>query len=171
MALTYPEIIAATKSLSSKQEWTDLSNGKIEILHPLDIDGVTQEGLFLRGVALKDQPNLDVTLLLQCALSRRRGRAIERIDWRPFHKHRNHRGPPGHQFNWVRGTHRHSFELNWLNEEGRLRAGNLPVAEVVTPAPESYDDLLAFVAKHFRINGVQDIGLPPWEESLFSGLP
>lgn len=169
MAFDYPDIASAQKLLATKQDWAEVGNRKVELVHPLDIDGVTQEGLVLRMIAFIDQPNRAVRAFVQCALPGQRPRAIDAIDWKPFHSHLNRKGPPhlkGRQFT---RSHWHRFDLNWLPAEGTFLTGNLPVAEEVNPEPAGFSDFLAFAAKSFRINNLQDIELPPWEYGLFSG--
>lgn len=171
MAFDYPDIANAEKSLASVQEWAEVGNRKVGLVHPLDIDGVTQEGLVLRMIAIIDQPNADVRAFIQCALPGQRPRAIDAIDWKPKHDHYNRKGPEHLKFKKITRTHWHRFDLNWLADEGRFLTGNLPVADKVDPEPERFVDFLEFTAKSFRINSLQDIVPPPWDDGLFGSYP
>jgi hypothetical protein len=62
----------------------------------------------------------------------------------------------------ITGSHIHPFELNWLPELGRMRAGNLMIARPLNPDPASYEELLAIVGKEFRISGLDRIERPSW---------
>lgn len=109
-----------------------------------------------------------VTVQLEYEQEGRRDKAIDRINWRPIHTHNNgNKGPKEHRLREMEGSHHHSFALNWLTSETRLRLRNLPVAEPLVPDPADFKSLLAFVEDVFRIEGLSESSPPPWEESLF----
>src|SRR5258708_30487364 len=118
-----PTYLRAIKTLARAVEWVEAENGKLWLAVPLDIDGATIEGLQLRGRAIKDLPNEEVTLLLECSDPIRRDRAMDRIDWRPLHTHNNRgKGPQELRHMMIKAgiSHRHSFDLNWIAAENRF---------------------------------------------------
>ena len=148
--------------------WVEGDNGYLSLVAPLEIEGVTIEGLVLRATAYKDLPDEAVMFQVEFPHDRnRRDNAIQRIDWRPLHIHNNHgKGPPQYRLQLINGTHHHSFELNWLVPERRLRKTNLPVAEPISPDIQDFTALLDFVAESFRIKKLDAVRAPPWERDL-----
>ena len=67
-----------------------------------------------------------------------------------------------------RSTHLHSFDLNFISKENRMRAGNLPLATPVDPDPVTFEDFLAFGKKSLRINGLEKIARPKFQGELLS---
>ena len=173
MATEIPDISLADKKIISPQPWVEFNRGKLQLVHALDIEGVTIEGLLLRIIAFADFPEEAVTVQLEYSQAGRRDSAVDRINWRPLHTHENgNKGPAEYRLITIEGTHRHSFEHNWLTAEARLRKSNLPVAVPLNPEPDSFEALLAFLGECFRINGLRVIEHPPWrEETLFSRRP
>jgi len=133
-------------------------------LLPLDIQGVTIEGLFLRGRTYENSFDRDVMFQLEYAAPGSRTRvALARVDWLPRSPvHKN----PDHEL--ITGSHLHPFEANWLDREQRMRAGNLPFAVRTPPSVGTYAKLLDFVGKEFRISNMSSIPVPGWVKSLFS---
>ena len=129
------------------------------------------EGLTLRILALADRIDEDVTVLLVGAAEGQKPRAMDRIDWRPGHVHPNRKGPKELRHVPLFGTHRHSFERNWLSTEQRFLKGNLPIADPIEEGAEGYEDLIALTANCFKINGLLALAPPPWERGLFGTLP
>ena len=167
MELGLDQIYEAEKNLSTTGQWVEADNQRLHLFVPLEIDGVVLEGLALRGRATKDRPDEEVMLQLEFPQAKRRERGIERVDWRPLHIHNNlGRGPAEFRFLQQSGSHHHVFELNWLAEENRMLAGNLPIARPLNEDPSSYESLLEFVNKSFRINDIGLIPPPPWEAFL-----
>lgn len=163
-----PAVFMAEKTVAVDQDWTFLTGGVLQIVLALETDeGVTREGLALRGKVRSDLPNANLLLQLEFPQEGRTDRAIDRIEWRPIQNtHRNDpRGPCGHLHEMlIQGSHRHSFECNWLKDEGRLLLTNLPIAEALTPDPDNFADVLALAAKCFRINNLSDYVSDPWEK-------
>lgn len=167
MTMGLPEIFRAEKALSSQPDWLEAENKKLHFLVPLEIGGVTVEGLSLRGRTLKDRPDEEVMFQMEAWQPKRRDHAIARLDWRPLHVHNNQgRGPTQLRFSRIAGTHHHSFDLNWFEPEGRLLSSNLPVAEPVEPDLAGFSGLLEFVRKCFRISNIGLVPVPPWEADL-----
>ncbi|WP_293921696.1 hypothetical protein, partial [Sphingobium sp. UBA5915] len=66
----------------------------------------------------------------------------------------------------TRDASHHTHLPNWLEDQGRMREGNLPWAEVIDPDPPTYEAFLDLVRVRFRINGIEQIGAPAWEPKL-----
>jgi len=165
MALS--DIFHAQKVLSVAQSWAPGPNNTLHQLHSLEIEGVTIRGLFLRVRARADMPDEDVVFQLEYPSPGRRDTAISRVEWRPITPHKNQGNAPGDlRFLDIPGSHHHSFELNWLEIEDRMRRSNLPVASPISPDPANLDALLEFVRVSFRISGLELIPTPPWEKAL-----
>jgi hypothetical protein len=94
---------------------------------------------------------------------------LGRIDWRPLQPHTNPAGGP-YSLTRISASHFHTFQLNWLEREGRMRTGNLPRAQPLNRDPETFEELLAFVGKEFRINNLKMIERPPWRISDLFGI-
>jgi hypothetical protein len=60
--------------------------------------------------------------------------------------------------------------MNWLTDLDRMRTGNLPVAQALSTDPSSFKDLLVVLAKELRINGLDKIEPPPWQEADLFGV-
>lgn len=167
MAIDVPNIFASKKTLSVPGSWVERDGQRLMLVAALDIDGVTVEGLVLRGTALKDCPDEAVMFQLEFKHDPKRpDRAIDRVDWRPLHSHNNRgKGPNEHRYKLISGTHRHAFDLNWLKGEERMRKMNLPIAQPVNPDLVTYDNLIEFVRKCFRISPIE-FPIPPWEADL-----
>jgi hypothetical protein len=162
-----PDVFHAQKVLSVPRSWAPGPNGTLNMLLPLDIDGVTVQGLYLRCRARVDLPDEDVFFQLEYPFPGRRDAALARIEWRPLKGHYNSANAPGGlKLLKIAGSHHHSFALNWFAPEERMRAANLPIAEPIDPDPPDLSALLEFVSKSFRISDLDLISVPPWEKGL-----
>ena len=93
-----PETYRAPKRIVtfSDLDWVEGENGRVSAVLPLEDQlGVTPEGLLFRARALKDRPDEEVMLQIEFPHAQdRHDNAIERIDWRPLHRHNNRgKGP------------------------------------------------------------------------------
>lgn len=164
-----PDIVAAEKQLPIALRWTPRGQW-LELVSPLDLYGVTLEGLRLCAKALADLPNESVTFQLEYIppKSNVKGGALWRFEWRPLKGHNNKgNGPPEFKFRELKGSHHHPFQLNWDEQAQSVRRGNLPVA---VPFPDGIDDsfqgTVAFVGRELRIENIAGIPEPPWTELL-----
>lgn len=167
MAIDAARIHCAKKIPSLSGDWVEEEGRRLSLVIVLEIEGVTIEGLLLRGSALKNHPDEAVTFQLEFAHEPgRRDLAVDRIDWRPLNEHTNGgKGPKEFRYLLLAETHHHAFDLNWLPDEGRLRKSNLPIAQPVNPDLADFDKLVEFVKKCFRIIDLE-IPVPPWEADL-----
>ena len=156
------------KKLAVPARWLDVDPEGFEVHVPLEIKGVIIEGLALRATCQRWCADRNVMFQLEYAPAGAKSKPLARIDWKPHHTHnKKDRGPEDLQFKRQKDSHHHSFGLNWLLPEARIRSGNLPIAMPIVPEPESFKNLLALVDKEFRIPGLlNDFPEPPWEYRL-----
>lgn len=135
----------------------------------IDIGGVTIPNLWFRGRCIEDQPDREVIFQLEVGKDGARTRVpLMRVDWRPLSGgHANVKGPPDLINTYIEGSHFHSFIVNWLEEEQRMRTTNLPVAVKISEPLQSFSELLDFVKIQFRINGIERVTEPEWVQELF----
>jgi len=153
------------KELSIDPDWK--RRGKDEfarLVSPLDIGGITEQGLRFTASAHTYTPDRWVTFQIEYeSIKFPRGVPFVRFEWRPRSPHNNKGlGPPEHRNIPIKETHIHPFDLNWDHSETQVRKGNLPIAIPVTQSIETYQEALDYVENTFRIKGVSGISLPPW---------
>lgn len=167
MEIDFPTLFVAPKTLVVPMPWVEREPDCLVLIAHLDVDGVTVQGVRLKGTARKSLPDEVVTFQLEYHAPRGRGGAICRVEWRPLKGHNNKAmGPPEWRNHLISGCHLHGFDMNWTWAAKHVRRGNLPIAAPIVNPPTSYSDLLAFVGKEFRINGVEALDLPPWQLTL-----
>lgn len=129
----------------------------------------SQKGMELRGKALQTIPDRAVCFHLQYYPARGPCTPLARAEWRPLSPHTN---PNVGKYPLLRieGSHIHAFELNWLAELGRMRAGNLVIARPLNPDAATLDEFLAIVGKEFRIKNLNVIERPPWRLGDLFGI-
>ncbi len=137
---------------------------------PLAIAGVVQEAFALHGICLKYAPERNVAFEFKALGPKRRKIPLARYEWRSLrggHTNPRRAGSPvsGQR---VTATHFHSFDLNWLEAERRMRSGNLPQAVSVAEEPQSFESLREEVGNLFRINNMNVVLPPPWEYKMFA---
>lgn len=162
----YQPLVDGWKSIAGIADWSppDTSDRAMTFTIPLDIDGVTVEGLFLRARTYEQSLNRDVMFQMELAPTLGRERVpLLRIDWLP--RARSHKNPDKTQ---VFGSHFHTFEGNWLEQEQRMRTGSLPYAEAVPQEVGTYGKLLDFARERFRIRNMDTIPIPEWSMTMFS---
>lgn len=166
----YHPLVNSWKDLPTFAGWgvPDEDDKSMSFTAPLDIDGVTIPHFWLRGRCIVDQPDREVTFQLEVGSDGVRTRTpLIRADWRPLcGGHGNGSGSFELADTIITGSHLHAFDLNWLEDEQRMRASNLPVACGITEPLQSFSDLLDFVKIQFRINGIEKITEPEWIEKL-----
>lgn len=162
------ELFEAQKTLAVTPGWQEVASGRLTLVAPLEIDGVTIEGMQLRGRARKNLVDQNVSFQLECHTVSVRGGQMARIDWRPLRPHIN--PPKGAHADLIRvrvaGSQIHSFERHYMPERNNIRQRNLPWAEPLGTEPSNFQELLAVVGDRFRITGLEVIAAPPWEAEL-----
>ncbi len=170
-AMGLPDLVAARKEIALFPGWSDPEpeTGAMWFIASLAIGGVVQEAFALHGVCLKYAPEKNVAFELKALGPKRRKIPLARYEWRSLrggHTNARRSGSPvsGQR---VSATHYHSFDLNWLEAEGRMRAGNLPQAMSIEQEPQSFESLRDEVGNLFRINNISVVLPPPWEYEMF----
>lgn len=172
MSGPFHSLVDAEKRLLYTVTWTtpgQEDDEYIEFLAPLEIEDVTIEGLALRGGCYQHLPDSAIMFQLEMGVPRARTRIpLMRLDWRPLtipHKNPS-KGPAAHRGKLFHGSHLHPFDLNWVEENKAMRAGNLRFAVEVSPEPKTYVEILDFLRKSFKINNVELITEPNWSKRL-----
>ncbi len=172
MSFNLRDIFESQKALAGEIVWGPISAFDDGFEVPLDLRGVTVEGLRLRGKASRMVPDEDYMLQIEFCPPGRKIGALDRIDWRPHHDHSNKaRGPELHRLKMITGCHHHQFKLNWHEPEGRMLSGNLPIAIPITPRLESQTELFAFAEEWFKIKNLSRCPVPKWQGNLFGLNP
>jgi hypothetical protein len=159
------------KSISAFPGWSgpEPETGYLWFDAPLEIDGVTEEGFVLHGGCLAYQPDCNVTFEIRINKSPgRRCLPLMRICWRSLKGGHTNLRRQGTEFSGARlgDTHFHTFDHNWLPETGRMRAGNLRMAQPINESLQSFTELRDFVGIQFRINNIAIVSIPNWEYKL-----
>ena len=147
------------------------ANGEMSFVADLEIDGVSYENLHLRATCIEHLPEQEVMFQLEVSSKSERTRLpLMRVDWNPTsggHGNSKHRLPEPYRGTFIPGSHFHSFEANWLEDEQRTRESNLPAAVEINESLQSFSDVLDFVKKAFRISNVSSIQTPEWVSDMF----
>jgi hypothetical protein len=160
-------IFAETKTIPVMAEWVVGDAGALTWLAPLAVGGATVSGLRLRVRAMKHEPQAAVTAQLEY-IPAGKGGSLDRIDWRPVHRHNNKGiGPDQYKFITQNGSHHHQFALNVKDNGLAMRKGNLPIAIPIASDPVNFDELLDFIGRTYNIDGVANLLPPEWVSDLF----
>ncbi|WP_310498330.1 hypothetical protein [Sandarakinorhabdus sp.] len=165
---TLHELVKAEKLIAAASEWTRKGR-RLELKLPLEIDGLIEEGLFLRASALERLPDREVVFQLEYHGVRIPGEGgpLARVEWNSIRPHNNKGiGPPELRFLEQSPSHMHLFEDNWSDTTGALRGDNLPVARPVPQPIQGFDECLRFVGSLFRINNITLVKTPEWVYSF-----
>lgn len=168
MAETLKELVEAEKLIATVSDWAKRGN-RLELKLPLEIDGLIEEGLFLRATALEHLPDQEVMFQIEYhGLSIPGGTGpLSRIEWNSIRPHNNKgKGPQELRFIEQRPSHVHLFEDNWSDGNGALLRDNLPIARPISEPIQEFTELLYFVGNLFRINNINLVKTPEWVLSL-----
>lgn len=105
----------ADKVLSSDPDWKPhVKDEFVRLVSPLDIDGITIEGLRFAVSAHRFTPDRWLTFQIEFASpANPRGSPLVRFEWRPRTPHNNKGiGPEEYRNIVIRTTHIHPFDLN-----------------------------------------------------------
>lgn len=166
-----PELVAARKEIVAFPGWQEPEpeTGGMWFMTSLSAGGVVQEGFYLHAMCLKFAPDWNVCFELKLHINKSKKLPLARYEWKSLrdgHTNPRRKGSPvsGQR---VSRTHYHSFELNWVEAEGRMRLGNLPMAVNIDQEPDRFESLRDEVGKLFRINNMSVVLPPPWEYKMF----
>ena len=141
------------------------SSAKWEFVSGLAHEGIGIDGVRIRGVAMADIMDRELTVQLEAVVSSRWVH-IARADYRPLHAHTN----PFDRKDLVRSipsdlSHFHQFADN--TREGLiddLRPNrNLPAARVIEPPPSSIRKFFAIVGSELGILDFDSVQPPDWQ--------
>jgi hypothetical protein len=157
------------KFFPAPPQWRRRDRNAFRLVSPLDVEGVTIEGLTFRATAITIRPDESVTFQLEYKSPRQsKGGPFARYEWRPLRGHNNKQIGPVELRNKVqRGSRLHDFWLNWKHSPPAVRKGHLPLS-VPCEEPASFEAAVAFVGKAFRISLIEWVQTPPWENT---GIP
>lgn len=164
MAETLRELVEAEKLIAAPAEWAKRGR-RLELKLPLEIDGLIEEGLFLRASALEHLPDQEVMFQLEyhgLAIPGGTG-PLSRVEWNSLRPHNNKgKGPSELRFMDQRPSHVHHFDDNWSDGTGALLRDNLPVARPISEPIQGFIELVDFVGNLFRINNISLVKVPEW---------
>jgi len=164
------ELVSVPKSLPFRPTWDENSDPYYLTFHIQLISEARAVGGFeLRAKVSKQFVDRDAIFQLEYAPAGSKGMGLSRCCWRPNNTHTNKRwGPPGFEFcRFVKTSHQHWFEDNWLPHERRMRNGNLPAARPISPDPSTLSDFIAFCGEYFKINNIGLVETPTRTADLF----
>lgn len=172
MPSPYDDFIYSEKRMIRYPGWSKpKSNGQMSFVADLEIGGVSYENLHLRATCIEHLPGREVMFQLEISsVDERKRLPLMRVDWNPTsggHGHSRKGLPDPHRGTFIAGSHLHPFEENWLEDEQRLREGNLPIAVRISESLQDFTSLLDFVGKTFRISDIRSIQAPEWVSDLF----
>jgi len=168
-------LIAAEKTLAVVPKWVEHQD-QLRYVTSLEIGGVAQEGIRLRGQCRREYQDHNVTFQIE-HLFKQSGRFVPviRLDWRPQEPHQNRNmGPLEWRLIRIDGSHLHPLDanMNWMVEEAMTATEfahaqrNLPIAAPLEDDPATFAELLALVGRCFGIAGTETIPTPPWSRRL-----
>jgi hypothetical protein len=167
MAEEARDLFFAEKELSGALQWFEGDKNSLTLVCPLEIAGVTVEGLRLRASVIKILPDEDLCIQLEHFSDRRKFEPIARFEWRPIRSHCNNgQGPPELRWERFRKTHIHPFEDNLAARLRSFRNRNLPIGIPISPEPQTFEEALETAGKELRINNMRRIPRPPWQARM-----
>ncbi len=168
----FPVLVSSAKTISVFPGWSapEKETGYMWFDVPLEIDGITVAGLNLHGGCYERHPQKHVTFELRIGRSPgRKCLPLIRMCWRSLQG--GHSNPRLGTSEWagirVSDTHLHSFELNWLPEEVRMRGQNLRIAREIDEQLDTFSAVKRFVGINFNINNIDLVTNPNWVYDLF----
>lgn len=168
MVDTLHELVSADKLIAAPADWTTKGR-RLELKLPLEIDGVVEEGFFLRGCALERLPDQEVMFQLEYHGVRVPGGTgpLTRFEWNSLRPHNNKgRGPSELRFVEQHPSHVHLFEDNWNDLTGAIMRDNLPIARPILQPIQGFAECLIFAGNLFRISNIGVVKTPEWVYSL-----
>jgi hypothetical protein len=169
--MQFPDLVASRKEIASFPGWSEPEpeTDSMWFIAPLSMGGVIAEAFALHGLCMKHVPDRHVIFELKAMGRRGKKVSIARYEWRSLREGHTNSRRKGSTVSGQRvsATHYHSFDLNWLPAEHRMRSGNLPMAQSVEQEPVSFESLIEEVGKLFRINNMTVVLPPKWEYDFF----
>lgn len=168
------ELARAEKAIAQNPLWghENKETGYSRFLVPLEIGGVVEKGLFLRGGTYIQHPEQHVTLEVFYKGSQKNEIGLDRTCWKTLdggHTNRRRPGLPAEiSGKRIKGSHFHDFELNWFEQEKRMRGkGELPFARGFPEEFHTFESMLESCGKLLKINNINLVLKPEWAYNLF----
>jgi hypothetical protein len=164
------DLVIAEKRLLRRPIWDSRSDARYHVFTaPLILADDPTSGFELRAKASKAHMDRDCMMQLEFSRGGRDRTELARSQWRPFEIHTNRGwGPLGHELRqFVRQSHFHAFDDNYIADERRMRAGSLPAALPIDPDPATLSEFIAFCGVGFRIVNIGVIELPHQNPDMF----
>jgi len=168
MPSTLRELVDAEKLIAAPAEWSARGR-RLEIVLPLEIDEVVEEGLLFRASALERLPDREVVFQLEYHGVKILGGTgpLCRFEWNTLRPHNNKgKGPKEFQFMDMEPSHVHLFEDNWCETNGALLKDNLPIARPTVESIQGFDDAVRFAGNIFKIRNIVLVKTPEWVYEL-----
>ena len=171
--MSFKALASAMKAIAQFPGWSEPEpeTGYCWFNAPLMIGGVVEQGFVLHGGFIKQVPDANVSFELRASKpGAKRTVPIARIDWRAVRGGHTNPRRPGSPVSGERvsNSHHHSFTLNWVKAEDRMRNGNLPMAEDIDQGIQTFESLRSLTGNLFRINNIDLVQPPKWEYDLFA---
>lgn len=165
------ELLAVEKSFVEWPSWTEHGSargGRWQFVSTFEKGGVFIAGLRVRGSALRDVSNREVTVQVE-AMVGSRWLHVFRADYQPLGDHKN---PPDRRDLPRRilpgCSHVHSFADNVRNGklDGLDPRSNLPSARIMDPEPSSVRAFFGMVGAMLSVPDFASIDPPAWQGGL-----
>ncbi len=163
------DLVSPLKTFSEPIKWVDEGENWKTSRVNLEMNGAPVPGLFLRikSPAIRNAHGFLLQTEYQPDERVRSAFAIERVEWKVGHTN-SAIGPQEYHFLDIESSHIHKFDINYIEDENRMRQRNLPLAVPVDPDPHSLEDFLDCAEKLLRIKGVSGIDRPDFQGRLMS---
>jgi hypothetical protein len=164
------DLVATEKKLLGRPIWDSAFDRRYHVFTAaLVLVGNPVAGFELRAKVSKTFIDRDCLMQLEFSRGGRDRTELARSQWRPFETHTNKGwGPPGFEFQrFVGSSHVHPFEVNFVPNERRMRAGSLPAAIPINPDPTTLSEFFAFCGEWFRIVNIGVVEVPPQRPDMF----
>ncbi|MCC6480047.1 MAG: hypothetical protein IT552_12670 [Sphingomonadaceae bacterium] len=164
---TLHELVTAEKLIAAPTDWVRRGR-RLEVLLPLEIDEVIEEGLLFRATALERMPEREMMFQLEYHGVRIPGGSgpLTRFEWNSRPHNNKGKGPIEFRFMDLVPSHVHLFEDNWSDTKGAMLKDNLPIARPVNESIQQFSECLDYVGKLFRISNISLVKVPEWVYEL-----
>lgn len=164
---TLHDLVTSQKLIATPSDWVKRGR-RLEIVLPLEIDEVIEEGFLFRATALERLPDREMMFQLEYHGIRIAGGAgpLTRFEWNSRPHNNKGKGPEEFRFLDLKPSHVHFFEDNWCEKNGAMLKDNLPIARPVIESIQGFSECLSYVGKLFRISNINLVKVPEWVYEL-----
>lgn len=171
MPSTLHDLVNCEKLIANPTDWARRGR-RLEIVVPLEINEVIEEGLLFRATALERMPDREIVFQLEYHGVKIPGGTgpLMRFEWNTIRPHNNKgKGPSEFQFMDMSPSHVHLFSDNWCEQNGAMLRDNLPVARPISEPIQGFAECLVYVGNLFRISNIGLVKPPEWVYQLDLG--